>query len=216
LNRDWTRVPEWKQYTASLLIFNTVLFVFSYAVCCAAWMPLNQLGRECCRPRRFQQCYVVYHQYESSALSGDQHFSNLAKSSSALRTFSYRPPWVERILAIIRALRGDSHVGNYFVDMWRTVVYVFLPVAFVLSFICSATGQSDDIRLCAPGRNAGTRVSGNWRRRAAETTNACRRTGGDIRASKDAGHERRRIYGMNSAHRMRIRPQSPTSLLRLR
>src|SRR4029079_18664166 len=36
------------------------------------------------------------------------------------------------LVAIIRGLRGDSNVGNYYVDLWRSVVYVFLPLAFVL------------------------------------------------------------------------------------
>ena len=32
------------------------------------------------------------------------------------------------LAAIIRGLRGDAHMGNFYVDMWRVVVYVFLPV----------------------------------------------------------------------------------------
>src|SRR2546426_395896 len=37
------------------------------------------------------------------------------------------------LTAIIRALRSDASLGNYFVDMWRVVMYLFLPVAFVFS-----------------------------------------------------------------------------------
>jgi K+-transporting ATPase ATPase A chain len=37
---------NWKQYTASLLLFNTVLFVFEFVVLfLQPWMPLNGLGR---------------------------------------------------------------------------------------------------------------------------------------------------------------------------
>jgi len=43
--------------------------------------------------------------------------------------------------AIIRALRSDSHVGNFFVDMWRVVVYTFLPAVFVLSMVFLVQGM---------------------------------------------------------------------------
>ena len=37
---------NWKQYTGSLLIFNTVLFVFGYLVLALQpWMPLNPDGK---------------------------------------------------------------------------------------------------------------------------------------------------------------------------
>ena len=39
------------------------------------------------------------------------------------------------LTAIIRALRSDASLGNYFVDMWRVVVYMFLPVAFVFALV---------------------------------------------------------------------------------
>jgi K+-transporting ATPase ATPase A chain len=45
------------------------------------------------------------------------------------------------LAAIIRALRGDSHVGNYFLDMWRVVVYMFLPAAFVISMVFLVQGM---------------------------------------------------------------------------
>ncbi len=28
----------------------------------------------------------------------------------------------------IRGLRGDPHMGNFYLDLWRVVVYVFLPL----------------------------------------------------------------------------------------
>src|ERR1700722_8327401 len=35
----------WKQYTAAMLIFNTTLFVFGFAVLCLQpWMPFNDRG----------------------------------------------------------------------------------------------------------------------------------------------------------------------------
>src|SRR6202030_1540959 len=45
------------------------------------------------------------------------------------------------LTAIIRALRGDSHLGNFFVDMWRVIVYMFLPAAFVISMVFLTQGM---------------------------------------------------------------------------
>src|SRR5208283_1204336 len=39
------------------------------------------------------------------------------------------------LTAIIRALRSDAKLGNYFLDMWRAVVYMFIPICIVISFI---------------------------------------------------------------------------------
>ncbi len=32
------------------------------------------------------------------------------------------------LTGIIRGLRGDRTIGNYYLDMWRVVVYMFLPL----------------------------------------------------------------------------------------
>ena len=45
------------------------------------------------------------------------------------------------LAAIIRALRSDSHLGNFFVDMWRVVAYMFLPAAFVISMVFLTQGM---------------------------------------------------------------------------
>jgi potassium-transporting ATPase potassium-binding subunit len=45
------------------------------------------------------------------------------------------------LTAIIRALRSDTHLGNFFVDMWRVVIYMFLPAAFVISMVFLIQGM---------------------------------------------------------------------------
>ena len=39
------------------------------------------------------------------------------------------------LVAIIRAFSGEKTVGNFFLDMWRVVVYAFLPVALLLGVL---------------------------------------------------------------------------------
>src|SRR5206468_1500251 len=44
------------------------------------------------------------------------------------------------LAAVVRGLRGDPHMGNYYVDMWRVVVYVFLPASLVVGLLLLPAG----------------------------------------------------------------------------
>src|SRR5262249_9535419 len=44
------------------------------------------------------------------------------------------------LTAVIRGLRGDANMGNYYLDMWRGVVYVFLPASLVMGVFFIASG----------------------------------------------------------------------------
>jgi potassium-transporting ATPase potassium-binding subunit len=45
------------------------------------------------------------------------------------------------LTAIIRALRSDPDVGNFFLDMWRVVFYTFLPAVFAVSIVFLIQGM---------------------------------------------------------------------------
>ena len=38
-------------------------------------------------------------------------------------------------------MRGDAKLGNFFVDMWRVLVYMFVPIAFVVALIFMVQGS---------------------------------------------------------------------------
>ena len=44
------------------------------------------------------------------------------------------------LVAIIRALRSDKHMGNFYLDMWRVVAYMFVPAALVMGVLLMADG----------------------------------------------------------------------------
>ncbi len=74
--------------------------------------------------------------------SGDQHFSNFTQIFFCLTNFFLSASiGFCGLTAIIRALRGESKIGNFFVDMWRVVIYTFLPVAFLLSLLFLQQGS---------------------------------------------------------------------------
>jgi len=45
------------------------------------------------------------------------------------------------LIAIIRALRGNPSVGNFFVDMWRVMIYMFVPIAFIVGLFFIVQGS---------------------------------------------------------------------------
>jgi K+-transporting ATPase ATPase A chain len=135
---------DWKQYTAALLIFNTVLFVFGFIVLALQpWMPLNGQGKGMLAPSTIFHSVVSFMtNTDVQHYSGDQHFSNFTQIFFAIANFFLSASiGFCALTAIIRALRGDKTLGNFFVDMWRVVMYTFLPAAFLVSFIFLQQGS---------------------------------------------------------------------------
>src|SRR5207248_6397761 len=44
------------------------------------------------------------------------------------------------LAAVIRGLRGDPHMGNFYLDLWRVVMYVFLPSSLLIGVLLMASG----------------------------------------------------------------------------
>jgi K+-transporting ATPase ATPase A chain len=139
-----TGPQDWKQYTAALLVFNIVLFVFGYVILTLQpVMPLNPLGRGLLSPTAiFHTAVSFLTNTDVQHYSGDQHFSNFSQ------IFFVLPMWFLSasvgfcsLTAIIRAFRGEKTIGNYFVDMWRVVIYMFVPVSLLVGIIFIQQGM---------------------------------------------------------------------------
>src|SRR5260221_1891650 len=135
---------NWKQYTGALLLFNTVLFVFGFIVLSfQPFFPLNGLGRGMLAPTTIFHSVVSFMtNTDLQHYSGDQHFSNFSQIFFCLTNFFLSASiGFCGLTAIIRAFRGESKLGNFFVDMWRVVIYAFLPAAFLLSLVFLQQGS---------------------------------------------------------------------------
>ncbi len=113
------------------------------------------------------------------------------------------------LTAIIRAFRSDSHVGNFFVDMWRVVVYMVparrLPprIVFLQQGSPMTYQSSYHVNTLNPRRPWGQRTRA--RRETAE------HQAGPLAAfvpMKQLGTNGGGFYGMNSAHPF----ENPTAL----
>ncbi len=135
---------SWKQYAVALLVFNLVLFVYGYIVLSLQpWMPLNPRGLGMLAPTTiFHAVLSFITNTNMQHYSGDVAFSNFTQIFFCIAMFFLSAAvGLCALVAIIRALRGDSHLGNFFVDMWRVVAYMFLPAAFVLSMVFLIQGM---------------------------------------------------------------------------
>ncbi len=135
---------NWKQYTASLLIFNTLLFVFGYLVLALQpWIPLNPDHKTLLAPSTiFMQVVSFMTNTDLQHYSGDQHLSNFSQIFFGIANlFISAAIGLSALVAVIRALRSDSSVGNFFLDMWRVLVYMFVPAAFAFALFFIVEGS---------------------------------------------------------------------------
>jgi potassium-transporting ATPase potassium-binding subunit len=135
---------SWKQYTVALLVFNAMLFVYGYVVLSLQpRMPLNPRGLGMLAPTTvFHTVISFITNTNMQHYSGDVAFSNFSQIFFCIANFFLSASvGLCALAAIIRALRGDLALGNFFVDMWRVVVYMFLPAAFVISLVFLAQGM---------------------------------------------------------------------------
>ncbi len=135
---------NWMQYAGSLLLFNTILFVYGYLVLALQpYTPLNPDGKTLLSPT------TIFHSVASFMTNTDlQHYSGEANLSNfsqiffgIANLFVSAAIGLSALTAIIRALRGDSLLGNFFVDIWRVIVYMFVPIAFIIALIFMQQGS---------------------------------------------------------------------------
>jgi K+-transporting ATPase ATPase A chain len=139
-----TGQQDWKQYTIALLVFNTALFIYGYLILSLQpWMPLNPQHKGLLSPTTiFHSAISFMTNTNLQHYSGDQHLSNFSQIFFCIANFFLSAAvGLCALTAIIRLFRGEKKIGNFFVDMWRVVVYLFLPVAFLVSLIFVQQGM---------------------------------------------------------------------------
>jgi K+-transporting ATPase ATPase A chain len=193
---------NWKQYTVSMLIFNTVLFVFGFVVLALQRenMPLNDLHRGALAPTTiFHSVASFMTNTDLQHYSGDQHFSNFSQIFFGLiNLFLSAAIGFCGLTVIIRLFRGDKDGGNFFVDMWRVVIYMFLPACLILAVIFVQQGSPMTYKCAYQAANL-------------ESGTAQTIVTGPVAAfvpMKQLGTNGGGFFGMNSAHPF----ENPTAL----
>ncbi len=127
-----------------MLLFNTLMFLFGFAVLSLQpLLPLNPDGKGMLAPTTiFNAVDFVPHQHQPAALL---RASSTSPTSARLffvcwNMFLSASVGFCGLAAIIRGLRSDPHMGNYYLDMWRVCAYTFVPASLIMGVLLLADG----------------------------------------------------------------------------
>jgi K+-transporting ATPase ATPase A chain len=188
-----TGTQNWKQYAISLLLFNTVMFVAGFAVLALQRpdTPLNPDGQKVLGPTTiFNTVSSFVTNTNLQHYSGEQHLSYLSQLLCIIwLMFVSAAVGLACLTAIIRGLRGDEHMGNFYVDLWRAVVYIFLPSSLIMGVLLIISG----VPMTLDGAVEVTTLEGVVQR-------ICRGPVAALLPIKHLGTNGGGFFGANSAH----------------
>jgi K+-transporting ATPase ATPase A chain len=135
----------WKQYVYAMLISNVVIFLFGFLVLATQpWHPafLNPDNKGMLSPTTiFNTACSFLTNTNLQHYSGEVHLTYGSQLFGIMfKQFLTPMVGLAALLAVIRGLRGDKHLGNYNLDMWRSLVYVALPLSAIVGLLLIAGG----------------------------------------------------------------------------
>jgi K+-transporting ATPase ATPase A chain len=138
-----TGSQSWKQYAVALLLFNTLMFIVAYVfLAVQPHAPLNPDNKKVLAPTTiFNTAVSFLTNTNLQHYSGEQHLSYFSQMTAILWSmFVSAGVGFCSLIAVTRGLRGDAHMGNFYLDLWRVVVYVFLPASLIVGIVLLASG----------------------------------------------------------------------------
>jgi potassium-transporting ATPase potassium-binding subunit len=138
-----TGPQTWKQYAVSLLLFNTVMFVVGFvALALQPWLPFNPDGKGMLAPTTIFNTVISFQSNTSlQHYAGEQHLSYFSQLVPVMwNMFVGGATGLCALAAVIRGLRGDSHLGNYYLDLWRLFAYIIVPISLTFGVLFIASG----------------------------------------------------------------------------
>jgi K+-transporting ATPase ATPase A chain len=200
-----TGPQNWKQYAVAMLLFNVVLFVVGFAV--LALQPLNPSffnpdGKGMLAPTTiFNTLSSFLSNTNLQHYSGEVHLS-YGSQLFGIMFMQFVTPAIglAALLAIVRGLRGDLHVGNFYVDLWRSVVYLFVPLALISGVLLMASGMPMTMEGNAQAATVEPGAMGTDNQGAAKPQSIARGPVAAIVPIKQLGTNGGGFFGANSCH----------------
>jgi K+-transporting ATPase ATPase A chain len=191
---DPDQQQDWKQYSFSLLISNVFMWLATWTVVTLQqYLPLNPDGISNMEPTlAFNTISSFTTNTNLQHYSGETGLSYLSQMFTiSFLQFVTAATGVAACIAVIRGLAGNrlTTLGNFYVDLTRATVRVFLPLAIVVSVILMSQGTP----MTFEGAAKATTVEG------AEQTIARGVTAGVV-SIKQLGTNGGGYFGPNSAH----------------
>ncbi|HZV06288.1 MAG TPA: potassium-transporting ATPase subunit KdpA [Gemmataceae bacterium] len=198
-----TGPQNWKQYTLSLLYFNVAIFIFAFAVLALQpYLPLNPDGKTMLSPSTiFNTVCSFLSNTNLQHYSGEVHLSYFSQIF-AIGWDQFVTPAVglAALVAIIRGLRGDPNMGNFYLDLWRGVVYIFVPLALILALLLMNSGMPMTFEGAAQVQTVEAGAMGKEDNGQPKSQMVSRGPTAAIVAIKQLGTNGGGFFGANSCH----------------
>jgi K+-transporting ATPase ATPase A chain len=135
----------WKAYALALLVFNSIGALFVYTLQrVQAWLPLNPQGLANVGPdSAFNTAVSFVANTNWQGYSGEQTMSYLTQMLALTsQNFFSAATGIAVAFALMRAFgaRSVQTVGNFWVDLTRSTLYVLLPLSLLVSALLMGQG----------------------------------------------------------------------------
>ncbi len=201
-----TGPQNWKAYAVSLLLVNALMFVWGFLVLAVQpLMPfsynlhtsLTDNSHEFLAPTTILNTVCSFLTNTNlQDYSGEVHLTYFTQGFFIIwNMFLSAAVGLCALAGIIRALRGDKLLGNFYVDMWRVVVYMFLPLAFLTSLPLMAAGVPMTLNSYAEVKTLDVDANGQD-----QTQIVARGPVAALMTIKHLGTNGGGFFGANSAH----------------
>lgn len=142
---DPTQEMNWKTYAKALLLFNFLGFcVLFLLLITQGWLPLNpQHFPGVDWPLALNTALSFVTNTDWQAYEGETTLSYLTQTLGLnVQNFVSAATGYAALLGLIRGIKrcSTTSIGNFWSDMTRTIVYVLLPLSFILALLLVTQG----------------------------------------------------------------------------
>jgi len=142
---DESREMGWRQYALTLLLFNAAGLLVVYVLMRAqAWLPLNPDGQAAVTPALALNTAVSFTSNTNwQFYAGEVTMSYLTQMAGlTVQNFLSAATGMAVLVALIRGISRQraNKLGNFWVDMTRSVIYILLPLSLLLAVLLVSQG----------------------------------------------------------------------------
>ncbi|MCP1374866.1 potassium-transporting ATPase subunit KdpA [Dyella lutea] len=135
----------WKRYTLAMLVFNLVGLLVVYALQrCQAWLPLNPAHLPAVSADSSMNTAISFATNTNwQGYGGESTMSYLTQMLGlAVQNFLSAATGIAVLVAVIRGFvrRSAQGLGNFWVDLTRSTLYVLLPLSLLLALALVSQG----------------------------------------------------------------------------
>ena len=136
---------DWKTYAAAMLLFNGAGLLLLYGLLqLQGWLPLNPLGLGPVAPDlAFNTASSFASNTNWQNYAGETTLSYLSQMLGfTVQNFLSAATGMSILVALIRGVARQTArtLGNFWVDLTRTTLYILLPLSFVLALVLVSQG----------------------------------------------------------------------------